>query len=60
MGSSTKKKKEKKKDFQVSHAISLHQSITNAIPENQTESRQRQGKAGQLHRHKFPRKKYAT
>lgn len=30
MGSSAKKEKEKKKDFQVSHASCLHQSITNS------------------------------
>jgi hypothetical protein len=51
MGSSARKKKEKKKDFQVSfaHVAKLGLVTLNHSPENEIESWEDQGQAGQFY-----------
>lgn len=52
MGSSARKKKEKKKDFQVSRLSRASREIEadhSLTTENKTESRKDEGKVGQFH-----------
>jgi hypothetical protein len=59
MGSSVKKKREKKKDFQVSSVTIFAANLfANSSPEGKIEGRQVSSQARQLHRYQFQGKVY--
>lgn len=61
MGSSQKKKKEKQKDFQVSHPVGLSVLLSYIYPlsvETQAQGRKIKTETGQFYRHQFSDKEY--